>query len=119
MARQMLKMKEGVVFSSAHFLPHMTAIPLAALEHAPITTDGYVWITQAQRKIRETPLDLHEHMAAIDFRCKNIVAADQAEIEVLGHAWASRMQVALGLDYDVLAHGAGPSFHVHAEFDPR
>ncbi len=116
--RPVLKIKEGVVFKSAHFLPHITRIITVALDTAPVTIDGVVWLTQAYRHIRTT-LDFHELMAAFDFRCKNIVAVGIEEREVLGHLWAERMDVVLGADYDILAHGVEDNFHVHAEFDPR
>jgi hypothetical protein len=113
-----LKFKDGVVMKHGHLQPHFTIIPQVALETAPVTTDGVVWITCLYRKIRDT-LDFHELCAAVDFRCKNIVADDQEAIEFIGHKWAERMSAKLGPDYDVIAHGSGDNFHVHAEFDPR
>jgi hypothetical protein len=83
-----------------------------------VTNDGAVWITEAWRKIRDT-LDMHEMIAAFDFRTRNIVCDDYAHRVQLGTLWAERMQIQLGGNYDVVAHGAGDSFHIHAEFDPR
>lgn len=118
MKRPDLKIKDGVTLKAAHFLPHMGRIVIAALDSAPITTDGNVWITEAYRQIRET-LDFHELVAAFDFRCRNIEATDIEARELSGRLWASRMQERLGDDYDVIAHGVEDGFHIHAEFDPR
>ena len=113
-----LKVKNGVVFRNAHFLPHMTAIVHAALQTAPTTNDDCVWITEGWRDIRDS-LDFHELCAAFDFRCKNIVADSQEMREELADEWAEDMRIVLGDDYDVIAHGVGDSLHIHAEFDPR
>jgi len=118
MIRPDLRIKEGVVLKDGHFLPHMTAIIHAAIETAPVTTDGCVWITEGYRRIRET-LDMHEQVAAFDFRCRNLDSIDAAGKIEAGHQWAARMQAALGDNYDVIAHGLGDAFHVHAEYDPR
>ena len=121
-----LKFKDGVVCKHGHFEPHITRIFQAALVTAPLMTDGTVWVTQAWRNIRES-LDFHELVAAIDFRCKNIVVKTGADSEdsqrlnrgLIGQKWAERMSEILGPDYDCIAHGYGDNFHLHIEFDPR
>lgn len=120
-----LKFKEGVVVKHGHLQPHITAILAAALETAPITEDGAVWVTEMYRNIR-TSIDMHELCSAIDFRCKNILInkpgspdEQQQERVRLGGLWAERVSAKLGPDYDCVAHGEGPAFHLHVEFDPR
>lgn len=116
--KRSIEVKAGVVLRRAHFLPHMVRILMVAFDTQPPTDDGRLVVTEAWRDIRDS-LDLHEHCAAFDFRCKNLTAANQGDREAKGHAWAQEMQIRLGSDYDVLAHGEGDGFHIHAEFDPR
>lgn len=116
--KRSIEIKQRVVLRTAHFRPHMVQIIMVAFATQPETTDGKLVITEGWRDIRDS-LDFHEHCAAFDFRCKNLVGASQEERERQGHAWAAVMRERLGSDYDVIAHGEGDNFHVHAEFDPR
>ena len=121
--RPNLRFKDGVVLKHAHFLPHMTTILQAAIVAAPDNlVDSTVWVTCAHRDIRES-LDFHELCAAFDFRCKNIDTTGaqdpMAARRIFGGNWATRMLTILTPDYDVVAHGEGDNFHIHAEFDPR
>ena len=111
---QTLAFKEGVILKHGHFLPHMAAIFMAALETAPLMEDGRVVVTQCTRHIRDD-LDFHELTAAIDFRCKSIVG----DVQISSARWADRMSAKLGPDYDCVAHGVGDNLHLHVEFDPR
>lgn len=113
-----LAFKAGVILSAAHLRPHMTEILRVALLTAPDLTDGTVTVTEANRDIRDS-LDFHELNLAFDLRCKNIVASDQPDREARGHSWAEAMKQQLGEEYDIIAHGSGDSFHIHAEFDTR
>jgi hypothetical protein len=112
---QSLKFKDGVELKHGNLAPHIVAILTAALETAPKMKDGFVWVTQAHRKIRDT-LDFHEHAAAFDFRCKSISGVD---VVPLGSLWAARMSAKLGPSYDCIAHGTGANYHLHVEYDPR
>lgn len=113
-----LKVKDGVILRSAHLRPHMTAIVQAALDTAPNLSDGAVVITSAKRP-DTGGRSLHPKCGAFDFRCRSIVARSQTERIDKAEDWAGRIQMKLGDDYDVIAHGDGDNLHVHAEYDPK
>ncbi len=103
-----LCLKAGVELNEAHMGSTMTRIVEVAIETAPMLEKGTVWITSANDSIHH-PESLHYENKAYDIRIWNIIGAVKAG----ARAWAERMQVALGDDYDVLLERD----HIHVEFD--
>ena len=105
-----LCLKEGVEINRAHMGSEMHHIVEVAIETAPMLEKGTVWITSANDSIHH-PESLHYENQAYDIRIWNIIGSVKAG----ARAWAERMQVALGDDYDVLLERD----HIHVEYDPE
>jgi hypothetical protein len=102
-------LKDGVEMNGAHMGSEMVLIVKVAAETAPMLEKGTVWITSANDSIHH-PESLHYKNQAYDIRIWNIIGSVSAG----ARAWAERMQVALGDDYDVLLERD----HIHIEWDP-
>ena len=107
-----LCLKDGVQINGSHFDPVMVRIIDVARETAPMLERGTVWITSANDS-KHMEGSLHYTNQAFDIRIKNIIGG--MEFPLAARAWAERMQVALGDDYDVLLE----SDHIHVEYDPQ
>ncbi len=105
-----LCLKAGVEINENHMGSTMTQIVEVAIETAPMLEKGTVWITSANDSIHHSE-SLHYLDLAYDIRIWNIIGDVKAE----ARAWAERMQVALGDDYDVLLE----KDHIHIEWDPE
>lgn len=105
-----LCLKAGVEINGSHMTPEMQQIVEVAIETAPMLQRGTVWITSANDSIHH-PESLHYLDKAYDIRIWNIIGS----ISIESRAWAERMQVALGDDYDVLLERD----HIHVEWDPE
>lgn len=105
-----LCLKDGVQLNERHMHPAMKQIVLVAQSTAPMLERGTVWITSANDSIHH-PESFHYKDQAYDIRIWNIIGA----VSVEARAWAERMQVALGDDYDVLLEWN----HIHVEWDPE
>ncbi len=100
---------DGVKVNDAHFDPVMVHIIDVARDTAPMLEEGTVWVTSANDG-DHIEGSLHLDNRAFDIRIKNIIGDVQKE----ARAWAERMQVALGDNYDVLLEDD----HIHVEYDP-
>jgi hypothetical protein len=107
-----LCLKEGVRINGDHFDPVMVRIIDVARETAPMMEKGTVWITSANDS-EHMDNSLHFSNRAFDIRISNIIAG--TEFPHAARAWAERMQIELGDDYDVLLE---PD-HIHVEYDPE
>lgn len=110
-----LEIKPGVVLTIDYLEPCMTRV----LEAGLLTCPGPVLtITDAMRvPVPGGTFSLHYVGRAVDFRIK--FSPDETENRRIGDEWASRMASLLGDQYDVIAHGRGPNFHLHTEYDPK
>lgn len=117
-----LAIKTGVKITSRHFDEPFVRVFPALLEKYPATTDGKVWITEAQAD----RVGFHELYRAVDVRTKNIVALQglddlQTRTGEISRA-AARLRRRLGPDFDVDAHlelVGTPNEHIHIELDPK
>jgi hypothetical protein len=107
-----LCLKDGVHVNGAHFDAVMVRIIDVARETAPMMEKGTVWITSANDS-EHGDESLHFDDRAFDIRIKNIIGG--MEFPLAARAWAERMQIALGDDYDVLLE----KDHIHVEYDPK
>lgn len=121
-----LQFKAGVRWRRAHALPHFVRILDVALECAPETEDGALWVTELWRPPRHAS-DLHTLCLAADFRIHNFVVPSGLTYD---KAYAARRERAWGFvnwmrdelndrRYQFDVHGDGPNIHLHAEYDPR
>ncbi len=104
-----LCLKDGVRINGAHFNPEIVKILDVARDTAPKMERGTVWVTSANDS-RHYDDSLHYKNQAFDIRIYNIIGDVQHEAKL----WAKRIQVVLGLDYDVLYE----KNHIHVEYDP-
>ncbi len=105
-------LKDSVHVNGAHFDAVMVRIIDVARATAPMMENGTVWVTSANDSTHMEG-SLHFDNRAFDIRTRNIVgikAFPQA-----ARAWTTRMQNALGDDYDVVLE----SNHIHVEYDPK
>ena len=107
-----LCLKDEVHINGAHFDPVMVRIIDVARETAPMLEKGTVWVTSANDS-EHMEGSLHFANKAFDIRIKNIIGG--IEFPLAAKAWAERMQVALGDDYDVVLE----KDHIHVEFQPK
>lgn len=127
-----VQFKEGVMWKPG-FIERDLIIQVA-LETAPLTTDGILWITEIWRPaIRTQGVDLHNLNLAVDFRIHNIVvdsgltepqAYDARRQKAWG--WVNRQRdIHQDSRFQFSVHGArpnhwmDPTIHLHAEYDPR
>ncbi len=121
-----LQFKAGVRVKPPHFLPHASVILTVALETAPNTTDGIVWITEAYREPQH-PTDLHPLCLAFDLRVHNITCSNREAGMSMASEWVRRQRgVHADPYYQFELHGDigekpddWGDLHIHAEFDPR
>jgi len=104
-----LCLKDGVRINGAHFNPEIVRILDAARDTAPKMERGTVWVTSANDS-RHHDDSLHYKNRAFDIRIYNIVGDVHHEAKL----WAKRIQIELGLDYDVVYE----IDHIHVEYDP-
>ena len=119
--------KQGVQWRPSHALWAPNRILQVALETAPPTDDGILWVTDGWREPRDPgKLDLHNLCLAWDFRIRNFsVGTWDAKEEfnrrrTTAWGWVNMMRDVHAdgrFQFDV--HGEGASIHTHAEFDPR
>ena len=102
-------LKDSVQINGAHFDPVMVRIIEVARDTAPMLESGTVWITSANDGDHSEG-SLHFNTRAFDIRISNIIG----HVDNEARAWAERMQVALGDDYDVLLERD----HIHVEHQP-
>lgn len=127
-----IRFKDGVQWRLSHSQPAFQRILEVALECAPETTDGTLWVTELWREPRRA-LDLHTLCLAVDFRIHNFVVdselpEDKAYVKRREKAWGFVNWMRDTHDdrrYQFAVHGSGrhiamdPTIHIHAEFDPR
>lgn len=121
-----IQFKQGVQWKPAHGLWAPTRILEVALETAPDTSDGILWVTEGWREPIREGLDLHNLCLAWDFRIRNFSTAPGSKEEVYeriqvvawGHVNMMR-DVLLDGRFQFAVHGEGANIHTHAEFDPR
>ena len=101
---------EEVQVYAGHFEPEMSKILYAVRATAPTLEKGAVWITSANDGGHVIG-SLHFQNRAFDIRTSNIVGHRAVETR----HWASRMQLELGRDYDVII----ALDHIHVEWDPK
>lgn len=107
----------GCVLYAAHFRVEVAYIFYAVLKTAPEGMDE-VLFSEGYRNIRETR-DLHEELRAVDVSCAELPGCtDYNERANKANEWARRLQLVLGDDYDVVAHGGANNLHLHVELDP-
>ena len=127
MKTEAIHFKQGVHWKKSHGLWAPTRILEVALETAPDTEDGLLWVTGGWREPRDPrELDLHNLCLAWDFRIRNFSVArgtDQEEYDsrrTLAWGWVNMQRDKhedRRFQFDV--HGEGANIHTHAEFDPR
>jgi hypothetical protein len=84
-------------------------IIMAARDTAPTFSDDTLWITSGIDGHHGLN-SLHYRNQALDLRIRNIVGDRTHEAQ----AWAARMRLKLGDDYDVVVE----THHIHVEYDP-
>lgn len=106
----------GAVLYGAHFRPRIARMVQACCDAVrELDLGDEVWITEGWRFIRLTR-DLHNTLDALD------LTISKAGIKLSEGSYAlvrDRMSEKLGPGYDLIAHGDGPSHHIHAEWDPK
>jgi len=107
-----LCLKEGVIIQGQHFDQVMVRIIDVARETAPMMEKVTVWITSANDSTHMEG-SLHFNNRAFDIRISNIIAA--TEFPYAARAWAEKMQIALGDNYDVVLE----KDHIHVEYQPK
>jgi len=105
-----LQLKAGVKLNERHRRPAVFAILLAVAGTPPETTDGLVWVTSANDSKHKRG-SKHYTDEAFDIRTRNI----KGFTNYLAQAWADRIKVRLGKNYDVIFEGD----HIHVEYDPK
>lgn len=106
----------GCHLYSGHFRPEIAKIFHAAGETADPNWSDITWTEGDRPKIRKGR-DLHPEGRALDISL-NHIEGDYAERRRQGEAWAARMRLALGHDYQIEVHGEGRNLHIHVELDP-
>ena len=112
MALPRLLLKDSVKINGRHFDHEVRLILDVARESAPDMQQDAVWITSANDSKHKNG-SLHYKNQAFDIRIWNIAGDDPDYTKA--KEWATRMQAALGADYDVLFEDD----HIHAEYDPK
>ena len=112
MALPRILLKDTVKLNGFHLHPEMIAIINVLRETAPEMQQDAIWITSANDS-KHKHNSLHYKNRALDIRIWNIVDDDPDFTKA--KEWATRMQSALGEDYDVLFEDD----HIHAEYDPK
>lgn len=104
----MITVKLGVKLDINNLRPEMIRVKQAAMKTCPSGED--VTITSAAEQYPRANFSLHPFGFAEDYRANHLTRE-------YGHRWAAEMQELLGSEYDVIAHGKGDQFHIHAEWD--
>jgi len=73
---------------------------------------GHECVITSARRPADAKFSWHQYGKAIDLRANHI--ARRTDVDKI----LAKLKVIYGSDYDIIAHGSGPNFHFHIEYDP-